>query len=103
MEFMNKTVAFFKKIFSNYYFTFLLCFAIWMLFFDDNDVFSRYKLWRKMKDVENEKKTFEENIVKVKKERDEVLGNDAAIEKFAREEQLMKKPTEEIFIIKKKE
>lgn len=71
-------------------------------FFDDNDVMSRYKLWRKMKDLENEKELYIENIEKIKKERDEVLGNSEAVEKFAREEQLMKKPTEELFIIKKK-
>ncbi len=101
MSLLKRTIALFVKIFSNYYFTFLLCFGIWMLFFDDNDIFSRYRLWNKKHDLENEVTFYNEKIKEVKEEKNEILGTNEATEKFAREKYLMKKPTEEIFIIKK--
>lgn len=44
---------------------------------------------------------YNEKIAEVKAEKNEILGTSEALEKFAREKYLMKKPTEEVFIVKK--
>ncbi|HTF81664.1 MAG TPA: hypothetical protein VL947_08060 [Cytophagales bacterium] len=102
MEFLKKAISLLVKVFTSFYFAFIICFGLWMLFFDDNDVFSRIRLWNKKKHLEDEVIFYNEKIAEVKKEKEEILGSDKVTEKFAREKYLMKKPTEEIFIIKKK-
>lgn len=101
MGFLKKVISFFIKVFSNFYFAFILCLGTWMLFFDDNDVFSRIQLWKKKQHLEEEVVFYNEKIAEVKAEKNEILGTSEALEKFAREKYLMKKPTEEVFIVKK--
>ncbi|HOO11266.1 MAG TPA: septum formation initiator family protein, partial [Cyclobacteriaceae bacterium] len=45
----------------------------------------------------------EAKIVEVKKDRKELMTNKELLEKFAREKYLMKKETEDLFIIQEKE
>jgi cell division protein DivIC len=40
-----------------------------------------------------------DKIAEVKSDREELLSDDALLEKFARENYLMKKPTEDIYVI----
>ena len=50
------------------------------------------------------KKTYyEEKIKEVEKDRDELFGDRESLEKFAREKYLMKKETEDIFIVEEKD
>lgn len=92
-----------KKIiplFRNFYFSSGFFLLLWMLFFDANDFISQFRLTSKRKELEKEKAFYLQKIVEVKKERDEIFGSRQLIEKFARERYLMKKPTEDIYIIK---
>lgn len=86
--------------FGNFYFTTGLFLLIWMIFFDANDFISQYRLTNKRKDLEKEKYFYISRIVEVKKEKEEVFGSHDLLEKFAREKYLMKKPTEDIYILK---
>ena len=70
-----------------------------MLFIDANDVFTQFQLERQRKNLEDEKAYYLNKIEEVKKDREELLSNDALLEKFAREKYLMKKPTEDLFIV----
>jgi cell division protein FtsB len=93
----------FNKIptrFRSFYFITAACFVLWMLFLDNNDLFSRFKLSRKMNSLENEKEYYQEKIKEVEQDRDELFGDKESIEKFAREKYLMKKENEDIFIVK---
>lgn len=72
-----------------------------MLFFDGNDFISQYRLTAKKNNLEEEKEYYLRQIEKVKKEREEIFGSDELIEKYARERYLMKKPNEDIYIIKR--
>lgn len=87
----------------NFYISVLSVFAIWMLLFDANDLISQFKLWRQVKKQEDDKKFYMQAIEKVRKERKEVMGSPQLLEKFARERYLMKKNTEDVFVIVKKE
>lgn len=88
---------------KNFYFITSVVFLVWMLFFDSNDLVTQYKLNKKLNDLENEKAYFEEKIAEVKQDREELLSNRELLEKFARENYLMKKKSEDLFIIVEKE
>jgi cell division protein DivIC len=47
----------------------------------------------------NEKEFYQEKIQEVEKDRKELMTNKELLEKFAREKYLMKKETEDIFIV----
>jgi cell division protein FtsB len=87
------------KAFRNFYIVTGLIFLIWMLFLDSNDFISRYKLTAKLRSLEGEKEYYTEKIKEVEKDREELMGNRESLEKFAREKYLMKKETEDIFIV----
>lgn len=74
-----------------------------MMFIDANDFVTQYKLNQQRKNLEDEKIYFQEKIVEVRNEREELLSNDVLLEKFAREKYLMKKPTEDVFIVVKED
>ena len=86
-------------IFRNFYFVSLAIFFAWMLLLDSNNLVARYQLGSKLNALEDEKEYYEEKIREVEKDREELFGDADLVEKFAREKYLMKRPTEEIFII----
>lgn len=83
----------------NFYIVGILSFLVWMTFLDSNDFISRFKMGAKLRSLENEKEYYLEKISEVEKDRKELLTNKELLEKFAREKYLMKKETEDIFII----
>ena len=92
----------FKKvppIFRNFYFVALAIFFGWMLLLDSNNLVARYRLGAKLGALEDEKAYYEEKIKEVQKDRSELFGDKQSIEKFAREKYLMKKESEDIYII----
>lgn len=76
---------------------------VWMIFIDSNDLISRYQLGAKLSALENEKAYYDAKIIEVEKDRSELMTNKELLEKFAREKYLMKKETEDVFIIQVKE
>lgn len=87
------------RAFRNFYIVTGLIFLIWMLFLDSNDFISRYKLTAKLRSLEKEKEYYAEKIQEVEKDREELMGTRELLEKFAREKYLMKKSSEDIFIV----
>lgn len=84
---------------KNFYFLTGLFFLIWMLFIDSNNFITQFRHSRKITDLENQQKFYQEQIKVVEKERKELLTNDKLLEKFAREKYFMKKPSEDLYII----
>jgi cell division protein DivIC len=89
--------------FRNFYFVTGFSFLIWMLFLDSNDLISRFKLGSKLRTLNNEKEYYQAKIGDVEKDREELMTNKELLEKFAREKYLMKKETEDIFIIQQED
>jgi cell division protein DivIC len=87
------------KALRNFYVLSLIVFFIWMLALDSNNLIARYQLSAKLNSLENEKEYYQEKIEEVKKDRDELFGDQQSIEKFAREKYLMKKEKEDIYVI----
>jgi cell division protein DivIC len=87
------------KYTKNFFFIFGALCLFWMLFLDSNDFISQYKQYRKLKDLEAEKAYYIEKIDEVEKDREELLSNKELLEKFAREKYLMKKKSEDLYVI----
>jgi cell division protein DivIC len=87
------------KPFRNFYILGTAGFFLWMLLLDSNNLIARYQLSSKLNSLENEKEYYQEKIGEVQKDRDQLFGNQKSVEKFAREKYLMKKESEDIFII----
>ena len=93
---------FFKKwprFTRSFYFITAVIFLLWMLFLDSNDFISQYKSTKRLQELEEEKAYYEEKIKEVEEDRKELMGNDELLEKFAREKYLMKKKTEDVYVI----
>ncbi len=84
---------------KNFFFISGMLFLFWMLFLDSNDMYSQYKLMRKLRDLKKEKAYYLQKIDEVRADREQLLTNEAMLEKFAREKYLMKKENEDLFII----
>lgn len=74
-------------------------FLIWLTFFDSNDLYSQYALARKLNTLNTDKVYYLEKIEEVKADREELLSNPDLLEKFAREKYLMKKQSEDLYVV----
>ncbi|QCR23431.1 septum formation initiator family protein [Pontibacter sp. SGAir0037] len=86
-------------IFRSFYFITTVLFLVWMLFFDSNDFVTQYHMSKQLSDLEDDKEYYQDLINEVQKDRKELMSNPELLEKFAREKYLMKRPTEDVFII----
>lgn len=91
-----------SKLFRNFYFITIVIFLAWMVALDSNNFIARYKLSSKLNSLENEKEYYEQKIKEVEKDHDELFGDSESLEKFAREKYLMKRETEDIYIVVEK-
>lgn len=87
------------KIFTNKYLLVITFFAVWMLFFDQRDFFYVWEQKQKLKEAENKKHYYEQEIEKAKQDLANLQNSPAALEKFAREKYLLKKDGEDIYLI----
>jgi len=88
----------FVKFITNRYVLIFVFFSIWMLFFDENSYLVHRKFNTEIKKLETRNNFFERNIEKDKKTIT-TLQDSIQLEKFAREQYLMKKENEDIYII----
>lgn len=87
------------RVFRSFYFVSFAIFFGWMLLLDSNNLVARYQLRSKLNSLEDEKEYYREKIREVKKDRSQLFGDRESIEKFAREKYLMKKESEDIYVI----
>ena len=87
------------KLYRYRYVILFAFFGLWMLFFDSKNAFYRFSIESEVADLEDSKALFEKQIADLKRQRTELLGNQANLEKFAREKYMMKKDNEDLFVI----
>ncbi|MFX5328541.1 septum formation initiator family protein, partial [Acinetobacter baumannii] len=75
---------------------------VWMLFFDENNMLVQYN--RRQELIALQKKTgyYKREITKVEKQYQELTNSTESQEKFARENYMMKKDNEDVFVIVQK-
>jgi cell division protein DivIC len=98
---MNQPVilkAFLKTIKNKYLFAFLV-FSVWMIFLDDNNILFLRQNLNKVKRYRIESVYYKDKIQKDMERLEELKTSSKNLEKFAREQFLMKKKNEDIFVI----
>ena len=90
--------ALFKTITNKYLFAFLV-FSLWMIFLDDHNILFMRQNLNKLKRFRVEKEYYKEKISIDSQKLKELQTDSKNLEKFAREQFLMKKKNEDIFLI----
>lgn len=83
---------------NKYVYTFL-GFLVWIIFFDKNNLISRYKTIQTLHEAQQQKDFYLDQIQDDQKTIDGLLNDSAALERFAREKYLMKRDNEDIFLV----
>jgi cell division protein FtsB len=96
---MKKAVTTILFILRNKYLVSLIAFVVLMLFFDRNDVFTQLERKRQLKELQNSKAFYQEEIRKTQQQLTDLQNNPAALEKYARENFYMKRDNEDVFIV----
>lgn len=74
-------------------------FIIWVGFFDQNNLFERFQNLQELKKLNADKEYYQKKIAEDSERLNELKTNKENLEKFAREQYLMKKDNEDVFII----
>lgn len=98
---MSKTGLKYKfiKVLASKYFIATLLFVVWIVFFDENSIVSHEKNKKQLKQLVNQKEYYIDRIASDKQKLEDLNAGNEELEKFAREQYLMSKPDEDVFII----
>ena len=88
-----------RHIFTSKYLITGIAFAVWMMFFDRNDIPLQIKRVREMNKLEQSEKNMTLLITNTRNELEQLKTNPATLEKYAREKYLMKKDNEDLYIV----
>lgn len=94
-----KLFSYIPSFLKNKFFLSTAFFAIWILFFDKNDLFTQMARGNELTSLKKSKEYYSEQIAQERKISEELQSNPATIEKYAREKYLMKRENEDLFII----
>ena len=70
-----------------------------MFFFDKNDVFTQAARKRQLKELEESRQYYSDQISAERKELEQLKSNPGILEKYAREKYLMKRDNEDLYLI----
>ncbi len=99
MAVMKSFVQTLIKILKKKYLLASVLFITWLFLFDGNNLIDRISALRTLHQLERDKKYYTEKIISDLKKLEELKTNNDNLEKFAREQYLMKKENEDIFVI----
>ena len=88
-----------RYLFTNKYLITGIAFAVWMLFFDRNDVTLQIHRARELNKLEQNEKNMAVRITNTQQELDLLKTNPETLEKYAREKFMMKKENEDLYIV----
>lgn len=84
---------------KNKYVLTISVFAIWMLFFDQNNMVDRMKMTSEIRQLEDDHEYYLQEIKKDSARLHELTTDKENLEKYAREQFLMKKKNEDVFVV----
>lgn len=102
---LQKTMESVKKIINilrNKYLLTLISLAVWVTFFDKNDLGTQINFRKEVKQLEEERNYYAHEISAITEDIRELTSDPVTLEKFAREKYYMKRDNEEIFVIVEK-
>ncbi|MDR2915349.1 MAG: septum formation initiator family protein [Tannerella sp.] len=98
---MSQLTDFYKKYLAglNKYWVVTIIFLAITFFIGDSNLYNRYKYDEKIRSLESEINRYKKEIEQNKKKIEELQTDKVGLEQFAREEYLMKKENEDVFIV----
>lgn len=87
------------SLLKNKYLITVVLLTVWVVFFDKNDLRTQLEFRKEVKKLEEERNYFAKEINSITSSLKELYTNPKTLEKFAREEYLMKRDNEDIFVI----
>ena len=96
---LKASFRFIFPLIRNKYSLTLIIFFVWIVFFDSNNLINRIVNLRQVHKLERDIVFYEEKIKNDNAKIEELQSNPANLEKFAREQFLMKKDNEDIFVV----
>ncbi len=89
----------FPALFRNVFFLSAVAFAVWMFFFDENNMLVQYHRRHQLSDLSRKARYYQQEIAKVDEQIDQLTTNSATQERYARENYMMKRDSEDVFVI----
>ena len=89
----------FLPIISNKFVLTTLIFIVWLFFFDQNSILSRLSLAKNIRELKQQKEYLQKEISQNRENINELQSSAENLEKFAREEYMMKKADEDLYIV----
>lgn len=102
MKFKESAFYRFFRKFGKYHFT-IIIFLFVIIYWDENNLIYRFSLDRKIHQLESGIEHYNGIITESTQQLDQLRTNSDKLEKFARENYLMKKKNEDIFIVEETE
>lgn len=90
------------RLFKNKFLIATVFFVVWMLFFDHNNLFLHLQYRNELNDLKRSKEYYKEQISKTRTEVELFKKDPKWMEKVAREQYLMKRDNEDVYVIKEK-
>jgi cell division protein DivIC len=90
------------RLLKNKYFIAGMIFLLWILFFDENNLMAHRKNKKRLSALKAQKEYYQEKIESDNQKIEELRSGQENLEKYAREQFLMSKPDEDIFIVVEK-
>ena len=102
MKQINELIDKIPNYLKNKYLIAVILFIVWITFFDNFNIIKQSKIKKNIKQLEENKKFYIQEITKDSAEYYDLLNDAEKREKFAREKFLMKKEDEDVYIIRRK-
>lgn len=96
---MKKLLGYIPHRLRNRYGVAVLGLLAWITLFDRNDAWTTFKNRRELARMEEQKVQYTADISRTKEKLHELSSDKELLEKFAREEYLMKRDNEDIFVL----
>jgi cell division protein FtsB len=87
------------RILLNKYLLTTVAVLVWLFFFDSNNVLVRIKLGKQLKELQQQKQFYMDEIREDSILNRELLSDTAVLERYAREKYLMKRENEDVFLV----
>ncbi|MBN8671621.1 MAG: septum formation initiator family protein [Chitinophagales bacterium] len=88
-------------IFTNKFVLTAVAFGVWMFFFDQNDFRSMQQRKQELQSTKDNIAYLNNEIARMEKDHEEMIGNPQRLEQYAREQYLMKRDNEDVYVIEK--
>ena len=84
---------------SNRYWLAIAAFAVWIIFFDESNLFVQRQRTRELNELNKKIEYYKGQVAQTRQELKDLQNDPAILEKYAREKYFMKRDNEEVFVV----